>query len=269
MKWTPLMAAVLAVSATACGPRIQPLRPVMTNGAVLPSQSEVAVAQARAEGEAERARIAAELDATAAAALRTCGPTTCDAVARGELALGMNQAEVLAATRTVAAAWDIRGDGRAMVMVGRLGATDPSDAHAEIAYVTLQNDAVRSYTYREPQGLRTVTSRADETAAGRAAAQADALLRQGDDYVTAGDLSRALDRYDRADILRPGHAETTLRIARTLDKSLRPLEAAMRYRLFIHQLELERIHAHGDAAAKIAEAITRAQERIIVLERRR
>ena len=102
----------------------------------------------------------------------------------------------------------------------------------------------------------------------RAAARADALLEQGDEHVAAGRLDLALERYDQADILRPGHAQTTLRIATTLDKSLRPVEAIMRYQLFIHQMELERIHARGEAGAKIAEAIARAHERIVVLERR-
>jgi hypothetical protein len=78
----------------------------------------------------------------------------------------------------------------------------------------------------------------------------------------------ALDRYDRADVIRPGDAETNLRIASTLDKQLRPLEAIMRYQLFIHQMELERIRARGEAAARIAEAIALAHQRIIVLERR-
>ena len=88
-------------------------------------------------------------------------------------------------------------------------------------------------------GVRTVNSPEDATYAGRSAARADALLEQGDEYAAAGSLDLALQRYDQADILRPGHPETTLRIATTLDKSLRPMEATMRYQLFIHQLELE------------------------------
>jgi hypothetical protein len=85
----------------------------------------------------------------------------------------------------------------------------------------------------------------------------------------ANRLDLALARYDQADILRPGHPETTLRIATTLDKQLRPVEALIRYRLFLHQLELEKIEAQGDAAAKLAEAIALAQQRIIVLEKSR
>lgn len=97
---------------------------------------------------------------------------------------------------------------------------------------------------------------------------AEELLRQGDEYTAAGRLDLALERYDQADILRPGDAQTNLRLAQVLDKQLRPLEALMRYRTFVHQMELERLRAEGDVAANIAEAIARAHERIIVLERR-
>ena len=97
---------------------------------------------------------------------------------------------------------------------------------------------------------------------------AEELLRQGDEYTAAGRLDLALERYDQADILRPGHAQTNLRIAQVLDKQLRPIEALMRYQSFVHQMELELIRAEGEVAANIAEAIARAHERIVVLERR-
>jgi tetratricopeptide (TPR) repeat protein len=180
----------------------------------------------------------------------------------------MTEAQVLAATRTTPHAWDTRRNGRAMMMTGARDGRGPRDAVAEIALVSFQNDVVASYTYREPQGFRTVASAQDATFAGRAAARADALLRQGDELTASGDLARALERYDQADILRPNHPETTLRIATTLDKQLRPIEAILRYQLFIHQMELERIRAEGEVAASIAEAIARAHERIVVLERR-
>jgi tetratricopeptide (TPR) repeat protein len=180
----------------------------------------------------------------------------------------MNQDQVFAATRTSSEAWDIRPSGSIALMTTRLGSLSPRDAVGEIAYVGLQNGVVSSYTYREAQGFRTVSNQADATQAGRASAQAEALLVQGDEYAAAGRLDLALDRYDRADVIRPNHAETTLRIASTLDKSLRPVEAILRYQLFIHQMELEKIAARGDAAAKMAEAIALAQQRIIVLDRR-
>lgn len=269
MKKTTLMAAALAVTASACGPRLRPLQPIMDNGGYVPVRSDRVVDSARLAGAAERARILDERDRSESAALAGCAAAVCDAIARGELALGMSEAQVLAATRTTAAAWETRGSGRAQVMSGRDSGGSPSDAVGEIAYVTFQNGAVRAYTYREPQGYRTVASPADATAQGRAAAQAEALLREGDDFALRGDLRGALDRYDRADILRPDDPQTTLRIARALDKSLRPYEALMRYQMFLHQMELENIRARGDAYAKMAAAIAEARDRVIVLERRR
>ena len=59
------------------------------------------------------------------------------------------------------------------------------------------------------------------------------------------------------------------RIATVLDKALRPVEALIRYQLFLHRLDLERIQAVGEAYANIAAAQIAARERIIVLERNR
>ncbi len=94
------------------------------------------------------------------------------------------------------------------------------------------------------------------------------MLREGDAFALRGDFVGALNRYDRADVLRPNHGETTLRIARTLDKQLRPVEAELQYRRALQQLEIELLRAEGEVAARIAEAIARAHERIVVLERR-
>jgi hypothetical protein len=258
-------AALLAAAVGGCG-YAKP-RPIMQDGQMIDSRTDQVVAAARYEGEAERQRLEAERVAIAAAAMSGCAPELCQAVTRGELSLGMTEMQVLATTRTTHDAWDVRAAGGATVMTPRHGA-QPGDAQAQVAFVNLQDGAVRSYTYREPHGFRTVATPADATAAGRSAAMADAMLREGDDYTARGDLARALDRYDRADILRSNHAGTTLRIASTLDKQLRPLEAIMRYQLFIHQMELEKIHARGEAAARMAEAIALAQQRIIVLDRR-
>jgi hypothetical protein len=57
------------------------------------------------------------------------------------------------------------------------------------------------------------------------------------------------------------------RIATLLDLQLRPIEALMRYQRFLLSLEVQRIQAQGDAYAKLAEAIARARERVIVLEK--
>lgn len=269
MKKQIVPAAALVLAAAACGPNIRPLQPVFPNGAVLPTRSAEVVDDARAAGEAERARIAEQRAREEGAALAACAGSVCDALTRGEVALGMTEAQVLAATRTTAAAWEARGGGRTRVMTGRSDAAGPEDAVGRLAFVTLQDGRVRAYTYQEPQGFRTVSSPADATLRGEAAARADALLREGDAFTIRGDLDGALDRYDRADVLRPGHPETTLRIARTLDKALRPLEALMRYQQFLHGMELERIRAHGEAWGHMAEAIAHARERVIVLEKRR
>jgi hypothetical protein len=265
-----LAAAALAASAGACTPSIRPLQPTMENGAVLAPQSETdeLVDRVRAEGEIQRGRLAEERGRNEAAALAGCSGRTCDAIARGEVALGMSESQVLAATRTTAEAWESRGSGRGMVMAGRDERSGPRDAVGEIAYLTLQNGAVRGITYREPQGFRTVAAPADATLRGVAAARAEALLREGDDFAARGDLAGALDRYDRADVLRADDPETTLRIARTLDKSLRPHEAELRYRMFLHQMELERIRVTGEAYAKWAAAIAEARDRVVVLDRR-
>lgn len=265
LAWTAVGAALLTA---ACGPRIRPLAPVMDNGEILASRGDETVSRARAEGEIAREQLLEQRAAAMTTALATCSPEVCEAISRGEVALGMSEAQVLAATRTTPHAWDTRRSGRVMTMSARPGIDAPSDRLSELAFVHLQGDAVQSFTYREPQGFRTVATPADATYQGRADAQAEALLVQGDEYALAGRLDLALERYDQADILRPGHPETTLRIARTLDKALRPVEAVLRYRMFIHQMELERLRAEGEVAAGIAEAIARAHERIVVIERR-
>jgi hypothetical protein len=57
------------------------------------------------------------------------------------------------------------------------------------------------------------------------------------------------------------------KMATSLDKLLRPREAELRYMLFLHRLELEKIDAVGNANARLAEAIAQARQRVIVLER--
>jgi hypothetical protein len=141
-----------------------------------------------------------------------------------------------------------------------------SDNVGEIAMIQLSGRGVHANSYRESTGVRLVESPADASVDGRARARADALVAQGDELVAAGDLEGALARYDQADILTPDPT-VDYRIATVLDKSLRPIEARIRYELFLHQLELERIDAQGRAAAHFADAIAHAQQRLIVLER--
>ena len=262
-------AALLALGAAACGPRMRPIEPLQPNGAIVPSRTDEVIARAAEEGREERMRISEEHDRAMGAALAGCTPALCDALARGELAVGMTGAQVFAATRSAPGAWEERGGGGYTTLTPRDPAFAPSDAVAEVAFVTLENGRVRSYAYREPQGVRLVASPADATAEAQARARAAALLREGDDFALRGDFVRALDRYDRADVISPNDLMTTLRMARAADKLLRPREAELRYRLFLHQLELEKIRVEGEAYASIAAAIAEARSRIIVLERNR
>jgi tetratricopeptide (TPR) repeat protein len=206
-------------------------------------------------------------DELRAEALSSCQGEICAALARGEVMLGMSETQVLAATGSTADAWTIRRAGQAAVLAPAIQANAPRDAAGELALVQLRNGRVSSYSYQEAQGVRVVQSRRDATSAGRADALAEMLIREGDDLAARGDLDAALNRYDRADVLRPGDPELDYRIATVLDKQLRPIEALIRYQLFLHRLEIEKIEAHGDAYAKLADAIARARERVIVLEK--
>jgi tetratricopeptide (TPR) repeat protein len=262
-------AAAALLAGAACAPRMQPIRPVIENGAAVPTQTDAVVARAAGEGQAVQAQLADQQAATTAAALGSCAPQVCRAIARGELAVGMTEPQLMAATGTTGQAWDRRGGDAVAILAPRFPQQPLKDHVAEIAYVTLQGGRVASYTYREPQGLRVVASAADATYEARSAARAEALLAEGDDFAARGDFVRALDRFDRADVIHPNDPRTTLAIARALDKQLRPIEASLRYQLFLHQMELETIRAQGDAYAKLYGAIAEAHERVVVLDHRR
>jgi len=268
MTRTKMVAALVGAAALAAcnGPRRIHERPVLGNGDRVAS-SDSAVASVAAETAAAREEATARRDAGLAAAAAECAPAVCAALARGELALSMTEAQVMAATRSAEAAWSVRRAGDAAVMVARHADAAPRDATGQVALVQLAGGRVSSYSYREPQGLRVVSAPADATAEGRARATSEALIREGDDLNAAGDRVRALDRYDRALALRPDDAMLNYRVATLLDLQLRPLEASIRYRRFLQELEIQKIQAVGDANAKLAEAIARAQQRIIVLER--
>nr|MCU0618954.1 hypothetical protein [Gemmatimonadaceae bacterium] len=81
------------------------------------------------------------------------------------------------------------------------------------------------------------------------------------------DRARALDRFDRASVLKGDDALLQYRIATLLDQQLRPLEASIRYQRFLNDEKIRLIRARGDANAQLADAIARAQQRLIVLER--
>ncbi|MDT8437241.1 MAG: hypothetical protein RRA92_10860 [Gemmatimonadota bacterium] len=249
-----------------CVPKKVNERPIMENDQVVPDASAT-VATASADAERRRAASAAERDAIRAEALSSCEPAVCDAVLRGEVALGMNEVQVLAATGTTEAAWAIRRSGPAAAMAPADAAAAPTDAVGNLALVQLADGHVSRYGYSEAQGIRLVSAPYDATTEGRAAALADQLLREGDELAARGDFDAALNRYDRASILAPGDPLVDYRIATALDKALRPIEALVQYRLFLHRLEIEKIEARGEAAARLAEAIAQARQRVLILER--
>ena len=57
------------------------------------------------------------------------------------------------------------------------------------------------------------------------------------------------------------------KVATLLDLQLRPQEASMRYQRFLQQMKLQTIKAEGEAAARQAEAIAMAQQRIVILQK--
>lgn len=240
--------------------------PIMENGDRVDTAEEE-VARERDEAEGDRARLEDARAATAVEALEGCEPGVCEALARGEVALGMTRAQVLASTGSADAAWRVREAGPAAVMTPSAPTDAPRDVQGELAMVQLRDDRVVTYSYRARQGLRVVRAPEDATPEGRQAALAEMLVREGDDYAAAGDFVRALDRYDRADVISDDPL-LDFKVAEALDKQLRPIEALIQYRLFLHRLELERIRARGEAAAGLADAIARARERVIILERR-
>ena len=205
-------------------------------------------------------------DSLAAVGFARCAPTVCVSLGRGEVAIGMTEAQVLAATRTTDIAWTARNSGGVTVLAPRDGDAGPRDAVGTVALVQLAGGTVASITYREPQGLRTVSSAQDASDPNRA--RAAALVRDGDALAAAGDFTSALDRYDRASVVGRTDAELQYKLATSLDKLLRPIEAELRYKLFLHQLEIQKIDAVGNANARMAEAIAHARERIITLEKR-
>jgi tetratricopeptide (TPR) repeat protein len=262
------VAAIVAASVSACGPWPQRVQqePVIANNSRTAGPDAV-VSSTAARTEMEREISARNRDSIAAVAAASCSGAVCAALSRGEVAIGMNTAQVMTATRSTGEAWSVRRSGDATVMVAATLSTPPRDVVGEIGLVQLTNGRVSSYSYRESQGWRVVSSPADATTQGRARAVADALIREGDEYNAAGRRDLALDRYDRALVMVPDDALLQYKVATLLDLQLRPVEALMRYKRFLHQLELEKIDAYGDAYAKMAEAIARARERVIVLEK--
>jgi hypothetical protein len=264
MRTPYLFLPLLAV--TACSTTRIHEEPILQTGDRVPSADE-SVEAARRDAARTQRDATMQRDAVMASALSTCTPDICAAITRGEVTLGMTEPQVLAATRTTEVAWLTRDAGEATVMVPTARATAPRDAVGELALVQLRNGRVATYGYSEAQGIRLVAAPADATTAGRANSLAELLLREGDDLVARGEFNLALNRYDRAQVLRPDDPQIDYRIATVLDKQLRPIEALIRYQLFLHRLELEKIRAVGEAYGQLASAIAHARERIIILEK--
>ena len=263
---TGLLLGAGVLLAACNGPRRIRERPIWSNGDRTPSQDRI-IAGAAADGYSDNTMLTQARDSVYAKAVATCRGTICAFVVKGEISLGMTPAQAMAATRTAPAAWTIRESGAATVMVPRVLGNSPRDQSGEVVMVQFDDDRVNAVSYRETQGIRVVSSAADTSTEGRATAMADALIREGDQFNAAGDRARALDRYDRALALRRADPMLEYKVATMLDLQLRPVEAQIRYQRFLQSLEIERIRAQGDANAQMADAIARAQQRLIVLER--
>jgi tetratricopeptide (TPR) repeat protein len=268
MRYRTLPLALLATAAvlTGCARKQIDEQPIMRNGDRVASNDNI-IAEARRASREDAFRLSSERDSLSAVALATCRASICDALARGEVAIGMNTTQVLAATRTTPDAWSIRQAAGITTMTPAKLDVPPKDVVGQIAVVQVSGDGVATYSYRERHGLRVVSSPQEASATARATMIAAGMVREGDDLAANGDFALALDRYDRASLLVPNDAEVDYKIAMSLEKLLRPVEALLRYQLFLQKLELQRIDAVGQANARLAEAIALAQQRIIVLER--
>lgn len=259
-----LLVPLLAVAA--CAPRRIHEEPILRSGDRIES-SDPAVERARMDAQKTQREATARRDELAANALANCAPAVCAAIARGEVALGMTETQLLAATHTTEGAWNARDAGTATVMVPLSFSNAPHDAAGELAMVQLRDGRVATYSYHDAAGIRVISNPQQATTEGRASETADMMLREGDDYTSRGDLKSALDRYDRAQILRPNSPIIDYRIATVLDKELRPMEAQIRYQLFLHRMEIEKIEATGRANGYLADAIAQARQRVIILEK--
>ena len=253
---------------TGCnGPRRIRETPVLATGDRVAAIDSV-ISASRAQQAASRWASQRAVDSIAAASLRGCTAPLCDATVRGEVALGMTEPQFFAATGTTPEAWQSwwPADETKVFRPGSQFA--PRDARGAIASVSMREGRVASISREERTGVQTFTASGDTATAVRARVLGDALMREGDDYIAAGDRVRALERYDRVLVLRSDDAMLNYKVAQLLDQQLRPMEALMRYQKFLLQIELQRIDAQGTQYAKLAEAIALAQQRVLVLDRR-
>jgi tetratricopeptide (TPR) repeat protein len=262
----PRHAAFLALLVAACAPYPQRVHqePVIAQGERIPAAEAAPAAPAL---DADRRAMRGTLDSIHALATADCGAEACAAIARGELLVGMSEVQVYAATKSVPAAWVVRRSGANAVMVPYTPESAPRDRVGELVMVQLDAGRAAVVSRRGPQGIQVASRTLGSDATARNRATAAALILEGDDLVASNDLDGALNRYDRASVLDPEHAEVQYKAARLLDLQLRPQEALMRYQRFLLSMDIERIRARGEANAKLAEAITLAQQRIVILEK--
>ncbi|MEJ2219071.1 MAG: hypothetical protein P8099_20990, partial [Gemmatimonadota bacterium] len=105
---------LLVALAAACAPKRIHEEPIIQQGdRVRPPDAEVAATAN--EVAMQRAQLENSRDSVNAVALATCSGDICAAVNRGEVVLGMNEAQVMAATGTTAYSWSIRDAGNATV----------------------------------------------------------------------------------------------------------------------------------------------------------
>jgi len=256
--------ALLALAACAPYPQRVNETPIMVNGDRVQATDASAAAPLVAS---ERDAMRATIDSLYALAIAGASNAVREAVARGEVTIGMNENQVYAATRSTPDAWAVRRASGSSVMVPAHTSAAPKDKLGEMVMVQLEGGAAAVLSRRGPQGILVASRPQDATAAAQGKAAAEALIREGDDLVASNDLAGALNRYDRASVLDPEAAEVQYKAARLLDLQLRPQEALMRYQRFLLSLDIERIKAQGEANAKMAEAIAMAQQRILVLEK--
>ena len=164
---------VLAALA-ACTPKRVHEEPVLAPGDRVPS-ADAAVEAARGRTVLARTEAEGRRDALAAEALTSCAPEVCAAIARGEVMLGMTEAQVMAATGTTEAAWRVRDAGAATIMLPASAGAAVRDGTGELAMLQLHNGLVSTYSYRESQGIRVVSRPQDATTRGRAGHQDGAV----------------------------------------------------------------------------------------------
>lgn len=258
------LALILLVAA--CAPYPQRVRQPVT----IPNNATIEAAEGADAAAAigmENERIRNSADSVYALAVAGCAPSHCEAIARGEIAIGMDPNQIMAASRSAPQAWVIRRVENWGTMVPASRTAKTYDKDGEIMLLQMERGGVSVISRRTPQGIMVVSRPQDASAQAKARAQAELLVREGDDMVASNDLAGALNRYDRASVLDPQQPEIEYKAARLLDLQLRPQEALMRYQRFLLSLDIERIRAQGEASARMAEAIALAQQRIVILEK--